>query len=471
MSFQDNFTRTATFKWFVTIILGIMIRADKLGITSIIRNLKLPSRSYASMMHFFRSTSFDLNDLRHKWMKITKEHAPLYTYQGTTILIGDGVKQAKEARKMPGVKKLHQESENSSKAEYIHGHHHGGLGILAGNEEKLYCLPISLKIHDGISHLQQAESSEGTLKTDSHVVKMIKDGYDATQVYGDSLILLDRLFLSVPALQTLDELNDSGTKTLNIITKAKRSCIAYEKPPAIIKKRRGRPRKKGTAIKLHKLFDDPTVPFTKETLELYGESKEVEYYCTNLLWGQGYYRELRFVLVKYDNICSILVTTQLDIEPAKIIELYSLRFKIECTFRELKQVVGGFSYQFWNERMPKLNRFKRKDAPDPLMTISQEDCDKILNTVKAIETYMLLSSIALGLLQILGLKLYKTTQFTSPIRYLRTISNKVPSEATVAYSLRQSFLWGFAHSKALSIMQIIHSKQDHPTNDKAELAS
>jgi hypothetical protein len=33
--------------------------------------------------------------------------------------VGDGMKQAKEGRRMPGLKKLHQESENSSKGEYI----------------------------------------------------------------------------------------------------------------------------------------------------------------------------------------------------------------------------------------------------------------------------------------------------------------------------------------------------------------
>ncbi len=44
---------------------------------------------------------------------------------------GDVVKQAKEGRFMPGVKKLFQESEYSSKPEYIFGHMFGGLGILA----------------------------------------------------------------------------------------------------------------------------------------------------------------------------------------------------------------------------------------------------------------------------------------------------------------------------------------------------
>ncbi|MDE7310322.1 MAG: hypothetical protein K2N87_01680 [Eubacterium sp.] len=45
-------------------------------------------------------------------------------------LAGGGVKQAKEGRKMPAVKKLCQEPENSAKPEFIHGHMFGGLGIL-----------------------------------------------------------------------------------------------------------------------------------------------------------------------------------------------------------------------------------------------------------------------------------------------------------------------------------------------------
>jgi hypothetical protein len=46
---------------------------------------------------------------------------------------------------MPGVKKLHQESDNSSKGEYIHGHLYGGLGILAGKGAKLYCFRAGIE--------------------------------------------------------------------------------------------------------------------------------------------------------------------------------------------------------------------------------------------------------------------------------------------------------------------------------------
>jgi hypothetical protein len=51
---------------------------------------------------------------------------------GRHLIVGDGIKVSKEAQKMPGVKKLHQESQNSGKPPYIYGHHHGVLGILAG---------------------------------------------------------------------------------------------------------------------------------------------------------------------------------------------------------------------------------------------------------------------------------------------------------------------------------------------------
>ncbi|MCE5220600.1 MAG: hypothetical protein LLF98_04840 [Clostridium sp.] len=67
-----------------------------------------------------------------------------------TILVGDGVKASKEARKMPGVKKLHQESENSSKGEYIFGHMFGGIGVLAGNSSKMFCIPLFINLQDGV---------------------------------------------------------------------------------------------------------------------------------------------------------------------------------------------------------------------------------------------------------------------------------------------------------------------------------
>ncbi|GGB44651.1 hypothetical protein GCM10011409_22790 [Lentibacillus populi] len=134
--FRHCFSREKTFHWFVTIIMGLMLRSDQLGLTSIMRDLALPSHRYETLVHFFRSSAWSLESLRRKWLQTVKRFAPLFYLNGRVVLVGDGMKQAKEARHMPGVKKLHQESENTSKAAYIFGHLFGGIGVLMGTPVK-----------------------------------------------------------------------------------------------------------------------------------------------------------------------------------------------------------------------------------------------------------------------------------------------------------------------------------------------
>ena len=51
---------------------------------------------------------------------------------------------------MPGVKKLHQESANVGKPEWIRGHYFSALGLLLGQGSALFVAPLMLKLHDGI---------------------------------------------------------------------------------------------------------------------------------------------------------------------------------------------------------------------------------------------------------------------------------------------------------------------------------
>ena len=195
--FESCFSRKAAFRWFVAITTGLMLRSDKLGVTSIIRDLALNPGCYESMLHFFRASSWSLGDIRKCWFSAVRQYAPLYKEGNLHVLVGDGVKQSKEGRRMPGVKKLFQESENSAKPEYIHGHMFGGLGILAGSIRNWACIPLSIRLHDG---LQAARAWKGaSVSAASHVVQMVEDAYRAALTFGNSLLLLDRYFLTVPA--------------------------------------------------------------------------------------------------------------------------------------------------------------------------------------------------------------------------------------------------------------------------------
>ena len=180
--FESCFSRKASFRWFVTIAVGLMLRSDKLGVTSVIRDLALPPDCYLSLIHFFRASSWSLDTIRRCWFSTVKAYSPLYQEGTFHVLVGDGVKQSKEGRRMPGVKKLFQESENSAKPEYIHGHMFGGLGILAGSIHNWACIPLSLRLHDG---LKAARNWEGPhIPAVSHVVQMVDDAYRAAEA-GD----------------------------------------------------------------------------------------------------------------------------------------------------------------------------------------------------------------------------------------------------------------------------------------------
>ncbi len=357
---------------------------------------------------------------------------------------------------MPAVKKLFQESENSSKAAYIFGHMFGGLGILIGNQEKRFCLPLSLRLHDGLQFLDSWKESADRART--HVIQMVEDAYEAARTFGNSLLLLDRYFLSVPALTRLAELNASGPARMEIVTKAKQNCVAYQLPER--KAGRGRPPKKGEKVILKDLFCVDRSQFITTTLDLYGEQKQVEYLCVDLLWGQKLYQMLRFVLVKYKNTHSILVSTCLDLTPEAIIRLYSYRFRIESCFRELKQQIGGFGYHFWTRAMPKLSHFSKKGTPDPLDKI----CDDKLRTavqatVRAVEGFVMFSCIAMGLLQMLSL-LYSNSLDLPNFRYLRTHSSCAASEGTTMCFLRRYLFRFMAFLPDLTISRIILSKSD-----------
>jgi len=131
-SFRPCFTRTAAFNWFCTVVFGFIVRIDLCGASSFVRWLGLKPELYTAMLSFFRASSWQLSSILKQWWHIVLERCPLPEIDGRLMLAGDGIKISKEAEKMPAVKRLHQESNNSGKAPYIYGHHWGVIGVLAG---------------------------------------------------------------------------------------------------------------------------------------------------------------------------------------------------------------------------------------------------------------------------------------------------------------------------------------------------
>ncbi|MBE9141262.1 hypothetical protein IQ254_29365 [Nodosilinea sp. LEGE 07088] len=129
----------------------------------------------------------------------------------------------------------------------------------------------------------------------------------------------------------------------------------------------------------------------------------------------------------------ILVSTDGSLSGPEVIAAYGLRFKIELTFRTLIHLLGGFAYRFWLKAMTPAPRWpktlKLADYPESVQA-------QILTKVEALERFVNLNAIALGVLQVLALEL-PTLVWSNFPRWFRTLPNHgYPSERIVQLALQ-----------------------------------
>ena len=460
MEFNVCFSRKAAFKWFVIIVIGLMISTEQMGVTSIVRTLGINPLYYHSLLHFFRASSWSLESIQSIWIGIVIKSGLVHSVDDMYVLIGDGIKVSKEGRKMPSVKKLCQESGNSAKPKYMFGHMYGAIGALIGNGTNYFCTLLSMRLHDGNEIVGKWAGDRYADET--HVVRMIREGCAVAKSIGKECILvMDAYFLSSQGLEKLKQLEVSyGSRLLTLVTRAKSNAIAWTKLKPSIKNGRGRPKTRGDKVKLKSFFTSEASAFTKAKVMLYGKATEVEYLVKDLLWYEGHYFELRFVFVKWGTTETILACNNALLTPEKIIELYGLRFKIECSFREFKQVISGFAYRFWTKAMPKLNLFAKNDVMRFTLeaVTSKKEQKRIVKAFMATERFVMIACVAFGLLQMISLRFSKEINDSS-FRWLRTKRTVVPSEATTADFMRRTINHGFYFPPYLYINRLIKSCQ------------
>jgi hypothetical protein len=445
--FRPCFSRKAAFHWFVIVIVGFYVRVDHEGLTSVIRWLSLAPICYDSLVHFFYATSWRVDRLFLVWVTWVSANCPLREFHGRRLLIGDGIKIAKEARKMPGVKSLHQDSSNNRKKASSSGHHFGVAGILAGTVSKAFCLPLRAEVHEGVKTLRPSEGLNG--KPPTLVTRMARLLLATAETLGyPCYAVLDAYFAVGPTFLILKErLTEGGGQLVHLITRAKNNTGAYFEPQPGGKRFQERDN-----IKLMEVFDHPTC-FSTTELTLYGSTTTISYCCLDLLW-KPIDAILRFVLVQHGNQCFMLISSDLTLPPRSILEIYTYRTKIEVMFDALKNLLGGFCYHFWTACQPKRQRRKTTD----LSCLTKTALQQVNATLTAIERFVNLAIIALGILQYLSLTV-PSQVWRDHTGWLRTYSSPFPSERIVKTVIATEFFERPRKVRCSRTFQIIHTKK------------
>jgi len=137
---RPAFSRLSTFMWFATVVVGMTVRADMLGVTSIVRALNLRPKLYHRLLAQFHSTGVKLDRLAALWAQVVLRLFPSpMRVNGRLVLVGDG-------KKMPAVKLLHQQSESNTKPEYIMGHSLQAVSLLVNAAQSVFAVPLVARL-------------------------------------------------------------------------------------------------------------------------------------------------------------------------------------------------------------------------------------------------------------------------------------------------------------------------------------
>jgi hypothetical protein len=440
-------SRGRTFMWLALCLAGMSIRTECLGITSLIRTIGLKEKCYYQFLHVFHTSALKLDLLTACWIQlVTMLFHPLIIEQHK-VLVVDGLKVAKEGRKMPAVKKLHQESNNNSKPEYIWGHSFQVISLLVtGIAGSVFAVPLISRIHEGVVF---SNRDKRTLMD-----KMVSALFSITDLLQNDIILLaDSYYANKKVLKPLVK------KGMHLVARIRNNAVAYYPPiPPQKKGTKGRKKKYGQKVELMTFFEN-THLFTSKESPVYHERKVIiSYLCMDLLWrpiGQM----VRFVCVNHPMRGKIiLITTNLDLDPLKVIATYGYRFKIEVSFKQAINTLGTYAYHFWMKTMTPL---KRVSGNQHLHKKSDKYRNQVKRKIRAYHCYVQIGCIAQGLLMHLSVN-FGSTVWKSFRSWLRTMKKDLPpSEMVVSYALRSSLpLFLLGRNKTLPLKKFFIDNAD-----------
>jgi len=431
---RPAFSRLATYQWFCTLVAGLSVRTESLGVTSVVRGLTLRPDFYDNLLDACHSKAVHLEVLTTLWVQaVLKLFADPVLINGRLVLLGDGLKIPKRGKKMPGVKLLKQQSGSNTKPDFIMGHSLQAIGLLVRASKTFFPIQLCARIHEGIV-LSPSPRSRRTLL--DKMLAMIA----SLKLNRPFYLVADAYYASSKMVCALLD----GEQ--HLITRMKKNSVAYAPYVQKGKRMRGRPKLYGKKVHLRNLLDHPG-EMQEAPSPVYGENDcdtqskarkkkvVIRYRSIDLLWRPAG-RIVRFVAVRHPTRGNcVLMSTDFSLHPLQIVQLYGLRFKIKFGFKQAVRTLGSFSYHFWMRDMKPL---KPRNGNQHLHRDPDTYRAAVTRKMRAYHVFIQAGIVCQGLLQYLSVT-FGAQIWGSFGSWLRTVRPGIPpSEFVVTHSLRNT---------------------------------
>ena len=327
-----------SFAYFRAYVWALMVVEGRKCLTRLARCAFFHQRALSSWERFLAEHRWSLTALTERLVTlvVTKLGDRLQVH-GASLLGKDTTLVAKTTKRMLGVQKWKDHSDNADRGAYLVGHHWNLVGLISQWEARWLCWPLVMRLVPGLKGARQwmvGDTVEPMRFWDAAIAAIL----EVTRCLGEASVrvVADAYYSKAPFL------NGLLARGIQVISRLRKDAVGWDDPAPRPSGTRGRKPRHGRKWTLASLLSAQTP--TRERLPLYGTLTEVGFVVRDV-WLRDVAQKVRVVVLEGAKEPLILVSTDLALSALQIIDLYGARFSIELTRRDLKQHFGLGDYQ------------------------------------------------------------------------------------------------------------------------------
>jgi DDE superfamily endonuclease len=330
--FAPGFT-APSFAYFQSYLWALMVVEGRKCMTRLARCAFFHPRDLSSWERFLAEHRWSLRAVTDGLVALVgTQLGDKLQVHGAYLLGKDTTLVAKTAKRMPGVQKWKDHSDNADRGAYLVGHHWNLVGLIRPWGTRWLCWPLVMRLVPGLKGARQwigGDTAELMSFWDAAIAAIL----EVTRCLGAASVrvVADAFYAKAPFL------TGRLARGLNVISRLRKDAVGWDDPEPPPPGKRGRKPRYGRKWPLATLVTAETP--VRERLTLYGQLTEVVFVVRDV-WLRDVVQKVRVVGLEGAKEPIILVSTDLALSALQIIEIYGARFSIELTIRDLKQHFG-----------------------------------------------------------------------------------------------------------------------------------
>jgi DDE superfamily endonuclease len=324
--------------YFQSYVWALMVVEGRKCLTRLARCAFFHQRNLSSWERFLAEHRWSLTAVTERLVRLVVERLGAQLQVHGAYLVGtDTTLVAKTTKRMLGVQKWKDHSDNADRGAYLVGHHWNLVGLLSRWDTRWLCWPLVMRLVPGLKGARQWIVGD-TITPMSFWDAAIAAILEVTRGLGKASVrvVADAFYAKAPFL------NGLRARGIDVISRLRKDAVGWDDPEPQPPSKRGRKPRYGRQWPLASLLT--AEPPTRERLTLYGKLTEVVFVVRDV-WLREVAQKVRVVVLEGAKEPILLVSTDLALSALQIIELYGARFSIELTIRDLKQYFGLGDYQ------------------------------------------------------------------------------------------------------------------------------